>query len=399
MTSSERSLYSLSRLRERVGERASLARANARPAARKVCPLPNPLPQTGEGTGKIRDREPEFQRRPDFFATALLALALLALARPAAADEVAARELFREARRLVASGDYAAACPKFEESLREEPGIGTTFNLADCWEHLGRTASAWSRFLDVAAVARASGQREREEVARGRASALEPKLSRLVIDNFSREPALTVERDGVPLAPSSIGIPVPVDPGAHVVEASAPNKKKWSVTVAVPGPSEVVHVEIPRLEDVEAAVPAVLPIAVTPHLVSTPEDSAPGPAAPSLAPAIVVGAAGVVGVSTAAIFGLRFRSVNDQAKAICPTSIYCTQNEIDTHDAKVSDARRDLTIAYVSAAVGVVALGAAAALWWRATSSDAGARRVAKRIAPVQFVLERGVGGGVRGVW
>src|SRR5438270_2182597 len=61
------SFFPLSRLRERVGERAGLARAHARdPLAnlgeavllggyralrsQGVCPLPNPLPQTGEGT-------------------------------------------------------------------------------------------------------------------------------------------------------------------------------------------------------------------------------------------------------------------------------------------------------------------------------------------------------------
>ena len=51
--------------------------------------------------------------------------------------------LFAEGGKLVADGDHTAACPKFEESFHLDPGIGTGFNLADCWEHIGRTASAF----------------------------------------------------------------------------------------------------------------------------------------------------------------------------------------------------------------------------------------------------------------
>src|SRR6185312_13224264 len=106
----------------------------------------------------------------------------------AAEDEAAARALFFEARRLVAAGNYAAACPKFEDSYRLDPGIGTSFNLADCYEHSGRTASAWARFLDVAAATKAAGQLDRERVARARAAALEPKLARMTLKVEAKVP-------------------------------------------------------------------------------------------------------------------------------------------------------------------------------------------------------------------
>jgi hypothetical protein len=190
-----------------------------------------------------------------------------------------------------------------------------------------------------------------------------------------------------------------VDPGTHVVEAAAPGKKKWAVTVAVTAPSAVVRVEIPSLEDTDAPVSAMKPGAATPDLSSTLATvSHASPAGRSLAPAIVAAAGGLVGLTAAAIFGLQFGSVNNDAKAICPTSMGCTQAEIDQHTSKLSEARRDLTIAYVSAGVGVIATGAAAALWWRATWSGGGARQVA-RIGPVRFIFERGLAGGLRGIW
>ena len=66
-----------------------------------------------------------------------------------------------------------------------DAGPGTEFNLADCYERAGRTASAWTTFLDLAATEhRNSGAKaaERERVARDRAKGLEPRLSQPVID-------------------------------------------------------------------------------------------------------------------------------------------------------------------------------------------------------------------------
>src|SRR6185436_4269196 len=99
----------------------------------------------------------------------LVAAAILFQALPAAAqssNDAAARALFAEGRKLSSEGKWQEACPKFEESLRLVPGAGTRFNLADCWEHIGRTASAWSGFLDVAAEAKAAGQADREKASR-----------------------------------------------------------------------------------------------------------------------------------------------------------------------------------------------------------------------------------------
>jgi hypothetical protein len=187
----------------------------------------------------------------------ILALACACLvAAPAHAegsgDPAAARALFAEGRKLVQTGHAAEACPKFEESLRLDFGIGTQFNLADCWERTGRTASAWALFLDVAAAARAAGQGEREEVARDRAKALEPKLSRLVVRVERPAPGLEVQRDGVVLGPATYGTPVPVDPGEHQLTAHADGYATFSRYVEIPARPETVTVTLPELQ---AAVP------------------------------------------------------------------------------------------------------------------------------------------------
>src|SRR3954469_8263227 len=102
-------------------------------------------------------------------------------AEPTSSDKAAAEGLFSDARRLMVAGKFQEACPKLEASQRLDPAVGTVLNLADCYERSGRTASAWMEFLEAASAARQSGSADREAEARGRASALESRLSYLVI--------------------------------------------------------------------------------------------------------------------------------------------------------------------------------------------------------------------------
>jgi hypothetical protein len=121
------------------------------------------------------------------------------------------------------------ACPKFEASLKLDPGLGAILNLADCYEKNGQTASAWAEFREASAAARASGSKDREDLARQRAAALEPKLSRLTI--VVGKQSAQVTRDGTSVDSAAFGTAMPVDPGKHVIEATA-------TTASSGGPSE-----------------------------------------------------------------------------------------------------------------------------------------------------------------
>src|SRR3954451_18080512 len=152
------------------------------------------------------------------------------LAAPRAAhaqDSAAVAEvLFNDARALADKGDFAAACPKFEESQRVDPGMGTLYRLGDCYEHIGRTASAWAAFRDVASQAQTTGQTAREADARQRAALMEKVLSRMTIEVPSAPPGVVVERDGVRVGDAQWGLAMPVDPGPHTIIVRAPGKKE-----------------------------------------------------------------------------------------------------------------------------------------------------------------------------
>jgi tetratricopeptide (TPR) repeat protein len=300
----------------------------------------------------------------------LLGVATLALAPAAYADDDApALVLFKEARALVNDGKYAEACPKFEASLALEVGVGTQFNLADCWEHIGRTASAQKLFLGAAASAKASGQADREQVLRDRAAALEPRISKLVIDVSDTSPHLSVKRDDLPLDEEQWGKAIAVDAGKYELSAKAPGKKPWHKSVEVKAGRSVVTVEVPALEAAEEQASAAVPKKPTPAGQSTPK--APAPASPSndrsrVGPnyrALTLGGVGVAALAAGTILGIRYKANNDDAKAICRSNVNCTSAEIDKHDRLVENARTDRSWMYVGVGVGALSLAGAAALY------------------------------------
>jgi hypothetical protein len=195
----------------------------------------------------------------------------------AAGDDVAtAQVLFDDARKLVAQHKYAEACPKLAESQRLAPAIGTEFNLADCWEHQGKLASAWASFLDVVDQTHKRGETQRETVARARAAAIEPKLGRLTIQVPTSAPDEQVLRDGEALRPEVWGVAVPVDAGDHHIEAHAPGRGGWSGTVHTTD-GQTAAITVPDL-----------PIAPSPPLAAAPAPSPPvSLTAPAPAPAPV----------------------------------------------------------------------------------------------------------------
>jgi Tfp pilus assembly protein PilF len=103
--------------------------------------------------------------------SALVMPVVLMLASPSAfaqsaGDKATAEALFGDGRRLMAQGNYRDACPKFEASVKLDPGVGAILNLADCYEKNGQTASAWAEFREASAAARAAGSKDREDLAR-----------------------------------------------------------------------------------------------------------------------------------------------------------------------------------------------------------------------------------------
>lgn len=202
--------------------------------------------------------------------------------RSAWADESEGARLFREGRALLIAERFAEACPKLEESQRLEPHGGTLLNVAACHERAGRVATAWAEFHDALAAARAEGHADREALARERIRALDPRLPWLTLTvtaDVAGE-GVRVTFDGAEIGRIAWGKDMPIDPGEHLIVATAPGRVASQRRI-VARESEHQIVELsglapaPPSGSVEPAEPAPEPPA------APAEPALPSPQAPS----------------------------------------------------------------------------------------------------------------------
>jgi hypothetical protein len=311
-----------------------------------------------------------------------------------ATQRVSAEALFDDAIRLMKAGKFAEACPKLEDSQKLDPGVGTLLYLGECYEKLGRSASAWATFREAASAAESAGQAKRVKIARERGARVEQKLAYLTIevaDATRALPGLRVRRDGVETAPSLIGSAVPVDPGSISVEAQAPGYEPFSITVNVEPSgrqSVLVPVLTPRAAEPAAVVPPAVALTAPPVPASVPPPPAPvapPPPAPERGNAqrwigISLGGLGLVGVGVGTYFGLRAIDQDEQADAgSCDDSV-CQDADDFEHAESANDAAVAANIAF---AAGGALLATGIVVYLSAPSGPSGSGvRLEPRIGP-----------------
>jgi tetratricopeptide (TPR) repeat protein len=279
----------------------------------------------------------------------------------AEAHSARADALFLQGQALLDAGKLEAACSKFEASEAAENGLGTLLHLGDCYERLGRSASAWHAFLEAEAVAHAQKDVEREQVAAERVAALEPKLSRVVfvVPSTSRVPGLTVQLGDNTIPTASFGTIIPVDAGVQRINASAKGHRAWHLDVTVTrGDAREYRVNVPTL----MPVPVPEPIADRRGAFRT--------------AGIVTGGVGVAGLGAGAVFSALARNADD-ANTCARGVIQCTPGR--SSKSGYGDA------ATVSFAVGGALVATGVTLFVLAPAPDNQERhalRVAARVAP-----------------
>jgi hypothetical protein len=244
-----------------------------------------------------------------------VSLAKVALAEPTSADKSLATQLFKEGRTLVDQGKFAEGCRKLEESQRLDPGGGTLLNLALCHEKEGRTATAWTEFTEALGIARKDDRPQRAEIAQQHIEALEPTLSRLIVQvpPASDLTDLEIKRDGTAIRRAAWGTAMPIDPGEHIIEAFALGKIPWKQAVTVGGKAETKTITVPVLENAPVA-PTPPAVASTGHMPAS-YTEVKKPVNPAAWVAYGIGAVGV-GVGT--FFGVRALGDQRTADDNCP---------------------------------------------------------------------------------
>ncbi len=304
-------------------------------------------------------------------------------------DSAMAEALFQEGRKLVEAKRFSEACPKFAESQRLDPGIGTLLNLAACHELEGKTATSWSEFTQALGQAERESRADVREYARTHLAALTPKLPKIVISVSAENdaPGLEVTLDGQALGKAAWGVAAPIDPGTHAVAATATGRKRWATQITFTAGDQK-SVVVPPLE-VDAQEPTA-PAAPPPpdrrsaesdraHDVSTPV--APPPAETprgntQRTAGLIVGGAGVVAMAAGVVLGLSAKATFDDSSSHCDAT-GCDAEGLDRRSRAVDKGR----VATALFALGAGTTVGGAVFWFTAPHP------ASSRVAPVGLVV------------
>lgn len=234
-------------------------------------------------------------------------------------EKAAAEALFQEAADLMAANRFDDACPKYQASHDLDPAVGTLLRLADCYDRVGKSASAWALFIEAETVARRAEQVDRAEIAATRAAELKQRLStvKLRVAEPGGAPGLTIVVDKAAIPEPSWGTALPFDPGTVRIQASAPGYESWSTEVEVPvGPAET-SVTIPML-DRAPEKPTEQRGLLTGAPETAPELEAPESSLQSTL-GYVAGGVGLAGLVAAGAFSYRAYTLNEDSLDLCAT--------------------------------------------------------------------------------
>lgn len=250
-----------------------------------------------------------------------------AYAQPAGAQ---AEVLFREGRDLMAAGKYGEACAAFQKSQQLDPAITTLLNLAGCREKNGELATAWGLFLDAERKTRTATDATTVKfhaVAKQRAAALEPRISKLTISVPQKSTAegLEIMRGSERVDSVMWNRALPIDGGTYTITARAPGANAWSTQVTIGAERDTKTVDIPDLRNLPADLSSTV-AAKANAVTSKPEEQelqvdpgdqvdegSSGASGKSLS--VIVGASGVALLGAAVGVELWGRSTYNDAKA------------------------------------------------------------------------------------
>jgi hypothetical protein len=256
-----------------------------------------------------------------------------------------AREQFNQALSLQTGGDWAGALALLKEVAAVKPTPQVRFNIALCEERLGRLVAALGDYELAASDAQAEKADQVRQEVDSRLESLKARVPRVVVQRGENADSATISLDGVSLGDSVVNSPLPVDPGPHVVEATAagflPFKQSFRVAE-----QQTATIQI-KLEAEPTKTEPLAPAQY--HPASTGVRTA----------GFVIGGVGIASLITSgAMFYLRHTAITDLDKQCGPDRTMCPDSSRTTADR----GKLYTTIGDVTLIAGAVGLGLGATL-------------------------------------
>ena len=290
-------------------------------------------------------------------------------AAPGEAELAAARQLFSDAVRDEDAGRWVEALEKLRRVAKVKLTPGVRYHIALCEEHMGRLAWALDDFTAAQSQAQTDGAQDVLRLVSKQLADLGPRVPRLTIRVTPQPPDLAVKIDDDVLAPGAVGTPVPVDPGVHRVEATAPKLAPATATVTVQE-RDVTSIDLTLVEPPPPSAPTAPPPQAAPVAPPPPvpaEASTPPLPSPSRTGAIVATA----GAGALAVFGVvAYVTAGD---SVTSGAQQCASERTASPCDAQKNTVRGWDLAAVSSWIGAAGLGTLAVVLWTRPAEAASA--------------------------
>lgn len=264
---------------------------------------------------------------------------------PTSAELVAARELFAKGVEQEEAHQWADALATFRRVAAVKLTAAVHFHLGLCLENTGRLVDALNEFNranegagtvdpDAALIV----EKSKKHVAE-----LETRTPRISVTLPTDVEEIAVTLDDAPIARTLLGSAIPVDPGAHVLRATAPR-----------------HLAFERSFEAKESTttPIEVQLAIDPNAPPPPSSDASRGSSTGAWP-WVVGALGVASLGGAAtMFVLRSKALSD-LESVCPSHSDCPPEKQGVYET----GRRDALVGDILLGVGIAAVATSVVLF------------------------------------
>lgn len=267
-----------------------------------------------------------------------------------AGTRMAARELAVTGAEAFDKQDYATALDRFQraEQLYKVPSIAVM--VARCLARVGRVVEAVDKYEETLRMPLDASAPEAFQRAVADATAevegVRARVARLELRLPVEPPkGLEVTFDDHPVPPALLGVPKPVNPGAHRISARAPGYEPYSYELTLAeGAAQAVEIALSPLKP-----PAPPPV---PAPAAAPSERRSGASPLTLSLLAGGGVALAVGTVTGIVALNRKHALDAACNPGCPSDM---ASDLDSF-------RLNRTISYVSFGVGIAAVGTGAYL-------------------------------------
>lgn len=321
-------------------------------------------------------------------AVALCASPAAAQEEPSPADVSAARALGQEGVKLADAGNCEDAIDRLSRAEKIFHAPTTLARLGECQVKVGKIVAGTENLNRVVreTIGPSAPQAFRDAQDRAKVVLAEakPRIAKLKVAVAAPADAkLVVTIDGENLPIANLNMNRPVDPGEHVVEASAPGflPAKGKVTLADGGvDSLALTLEI----DPNAPKPVVAPV----NSGQANSGAADAPSKRDRAPAYVALGIGGAGLVVGGVFGIIAMGKKSDLDEACPNKVCPSAAQQDTIDSGKTMG----TVSTVGLVVGAVGIGAGVILLLSGGSSSSKAS-TSPKVQPLVGLGQAGVGG------